>query len=268
FLLAAMRAIDRVPDDPGAVLGPLYAMGMPLWQPPSPNGWPDTAAAWASPEGMKLRLDVSATIAARVKELINPSELPETLAGGPPPAETLRATAAAESRKQGLALLLIPPKFKWRYPMRVLSRTPSAPRRWVLASGASLFAWAYLPKFACAGGSRDPRLVVIILRGALDGLSAVGPICDPLYASLHGQIALSLTGDHAAIPLDSFFALNPAMPEFARLYREGHAAVIHATATAYRERSHFDGQDVLESGYPGPGAVQSGWLNRAIGALP
>src|SRR5262249_44489612 len=150
----------------------------------------------------------------------------------------------------------------------VLSGTPSASRRWVLASGASLFAWAYLPKFACAGGSRDPRLVVIILRGALDGLSAVGPICDPLYASLHGQIALSLTGDHAAIPLDSFFALNPAMPEFARLYREGHAAVIHATATGYRERSHFDGQDVLESGYPGPGAVQSGWLNRAIGALP
>ena len=150
--------------------------------------------------------------------------------------------------------------------MRVLCGTAS--RRRVLASGASLFAWAYLPKFACAGGSRDPRLVVIILRGALDGLSAVGPIGDPLYAGLHGQIALSLAGDHAAIPLDSFFALNPAMPEFARLYREGHAAVIHATATGYRERSHFDGQDVLESGYPGPGVVQSGWLNRAIGALP
>src|SRR5262249_56203055 len=80
FVLAAMRVVDRMPEDPGAVLGPLYVMGMPLWQPPGPNGWPDTVAAWASPEGMKLRLDVSATIAARVKELVNPSELLETIA--------------------------------------------------------------------------------------------------------------------------------------------------------------------------------------------
>jgi len=68
--------------------------------------------------------------------------------------------------------------------------------------------------------------------------------------------------------LDSFFALHPSMPEFARMYREKHAAVIHAVSTPYRDRSHFDGQDVLESGYAGPGRVQSGWLNRALGALP
>jgi len=68
--------------------------------------------------------------------------------------------------------------------------------------------------------------------------------------------------------LDSFFALHPAMPEFARMYREKHAAVIHAVATSYRDRSHFDGQDVLESGFAGPGRVQSGWLNRALQALP
>jgi uncharacterized protein (DUF1501 family) len=68
--------------------------------------------------------------------------------------------------------------------------------------------------------------------------------------------------------LDSFFALHPSMPEFARMYREKHAAVIHAVATSYRDRSHFDGQDVLESGFAGPGRVQSGWLNRALEALP
>jgi uncharacterized protein (DUF1501 family) len=68
--------------------------------------------------------------------------------------------------------------------------------------------------------------------------------------------------------LDSFFALHPAMPEFARMYREKHAAVIHAVSTPYRERSHFDGQDVLESGFAGPGRVQSGWLNRALEVLP
>lgn len=150
----------------------------------------------------------------------------------------------------------------------ICCETPSLSRRALLAAGGTLFAWAYLPKFAYAAGSRDPRLVVIILRGALDGLSAVGPVGDPTYAGLHGQIALALTGEHAALPLDGFFALNPAMPVFARLYKEGHAAVVHATATAYRERSHFDGQDVLESGHAGPGFVQSGWLNRAIEALP
>ena len=58
------------------------------------------------------------------------------------------------------------------------------------------------------------------------------------------------------------------MPEFARMYREKHAAVIHAVSTPYRDRSHFDGQDVLESGFAGPGRVQSGWLNRALEALP
>jgi uncharacterized protein (DUF1501 family) len=131
-----------------------------------------------------------------------------------------------------------------------------------------MFAWAYLPKFARAADARDPRLVVIILRGALDGLSAVAPVGDPDYGGLHGQIALSLTGDDPAIPLNSFFALHPAMPVFARLYRAGQGAVVHAVATSYRERSHFDGQDVLESGFPGPGRVGSGWLNRAISTLP
>ena len=61
-----------------------------------------------------------------------------------------------------------------------------------------------------------------------------------------------------ALPLDPFFALHPAMPEFARMYRDKQAAVVHAVATPYRDRSHFDGQDVLESGFagPGPGAIR------------
>jgi uncharacterized protein (DUF1501 family) len=152
--------------------------------------------------------------------------------------------------------------------MNLLCETPSPSRRALLAATGGLFAWAYLPKFARAADARDPRLVVIILRGALDGLSAVAPVGDPDYAGLHGQLALSLTGGHPAIPLDSFFAINPAMPVFARLYRARQAAIIHAVATPYRERSHFDGQDVLESGFAGPGHVASGWLNRALAKLP
>ena len=131
-------------------------------------------------------------------------------------------------------------------------------RRALLLGGASFAAWAYLPKFARAADGRDPRLIVVILRGALDGLATVAPVGDPDYAGLHGSIALTSDGPHAATMLDSFFALHPSMPEFARMYREKHAAVIHAVSTPYRDRSHFDGQDVLESGFAGsgPGAIR------------
>ncbi|MBZ9671280.1 DUF1501 domain-containing protein [Mesorhizobium sp. ES1-3] len=152
--------------------------------------------------------------------------------------------------------------------MSLLCETPHPSRRAVLMTGGSLFAWAYLPRFARAADNRDPRLIVIVLRGALDGLSAIGPVGDPDYAGLHGDIALSLSGPHAALPLDGFFAVNPAMPEFARLFKANQAAVVHAAATGYRERSHFDGQDVLESGFAGPGHVATGWLNRALENLP
>jgi uncharacterized protein (DUF1501 family) len=141
-------------------------------------------------------------------------------------------------------------------------------RRSLLLGSASFAAWAYLPKFARAADGRDPRLVVVILRGALDGLATVAPIGDPDYAGLHGSIALSANGPKAANMLDSFFGLHPAMPETSRMYRDKKVAVVHAVASPYRERSHFDGQDVLESGFAGPGRVQSGWLNRALEGLP
>jgi len=141
-------------------------------------------------------------------------------------------------------------------------------RRGLLLGGASFAAWAYLPKFARAADGRDPRLIVVILRGALDGLATVAPVGDPDYAGLHGSIALTPEGPHAAVMLDSFFALHPSMPQFARMYKDKQAAIVHAVSTPYRDRSHFDGQDVLESGFAGPGRVQSGWLNRALEALP
>ncbi|MFL4979868.1 MAG: DUF1501 domain-containing protein [Xanthobacteraceae bacterium] len=138
-------------------------------------------------------------------------------------------------------------------------------RELLLASGV-LFAWAYLPKLARAEG-RDPRLLVIVLRGALDGLATVAPVGDPGWIKLRGDKALTLEGTSPALPLDSFFALNPAMPNLHRLYLAGQATIVHAVATPYRERSHFDGQDVLESGFGKPGSVDSGWLNRALAAL-
>src|SRR5260221_8288973 len=144
---------------------------------------------------------------------------------------------------------------------------PHAPsrRELLLASGA-LFAWTYMPKLARAEG-RDPRFLTIVLRGALDGLAAVAPVGDPDWVSLRGDNALTLDSKTSALKLDDFFALNPAMPKLHRMFKANEATIVHAAATSYRERSHFDGQDVLESGLARPGAVSTGWLNRALAAL-
>ena len=143
----------------------------------------------------------------------------------------------------------------------------SATRRQLLLGSGTLFAWAFLPKLALAEG-RDPRLLVIVLRGALDGLAAVAPVGDPDWVRLRGDKALTLGGKTPALPLDRFFAINAAMPNLHRLYHAGAATIVHAAATPYRERSHFDGQDVLESGLGKPGTADTGWLNRALAAMP
>src|SRR3569623_3391164 len=91
-------------------------------------------------------------------------------------------------------------------------------RRALLLGSGTLFAWAHMPRLALAEG-RDPRMLTIILRGALDGLAAVAPVGDPDWVALRGDKALSLSGEKAALPLDTFFALNPAMPNLHRLYQ-------------------------------------------------
>lgn len=145
--------------------------------------------------------------------------------------------------------------------------SPHAPtRRELLLASGVLFAWAHLPRAALAEG-RDPRLLVIVLRGALDGLAAVAPVGDPDWVRLRGDKALTLDGTTKALPLDNYFALNPAMPNLHRMYQAETATIVHAVASPYRERSHFDGQDVLESGLTKPGASDSGWLNRALASL-
>jgi uncharacterized protein (DUF1501 family) len=139
-------------------------------------------------------------------------------------------------------------------------------RRELLVSSGTLFAWAYMPMLALAEG-RDPRFLTIVLRGALDGLATVVPIGDPDWVALRGDNALTLASKTPALKLDDFFALNPAMPNLHRMFAAKEAIVVHACATPYRERSHFDGQDVLESGLPKPAASDSGWLNRALSSL-
>lgn len=117
--------------------------------------------------------------------------------------------------------------------------------------------------FAAAPGER--RLVVIILRGGLDGLSAVAPYADPAYRAARGELALPEPGrEGGALDLGGSFGLSPAMPGFAALYRSGEASIVHAVAGPYRGRSHFDGQDWMESG--ATARLSDGWLNRAVSA--
>jgi uncharacterized protein (DUF1501 family) len=121
--------------------------------------------------------------------------------------------------------------------------------------------------FANTGGPN--RLVVVILRGALDGLAAVPPYADPNYAELHRELAIGAPGTaEGALALDATFGLHPSFGFLHDRYLAGELVVFHAVASPYRDRSHFDGQNVLENGLTKPIGTADGWLNRALAALP
>jgi uncharacterized protein (DUF1501 family) len=135
----------------------------------------------------------------------------------------------------------------------------------------SLFAGAtsmMASRLAFASANTDSRFVFVLLRGALDGLNAVPPIGDAAYAGLRGQIAIARSGAGAALPLTADFGLHPALTFLHRSFAARELAVLHAVATPYRERSHFDAQNVLESGDNRPQGSTSGWINRALNSLP
>ncbi|MCG2642610.1 DUF1800 domain-containing protein [Bradyrhizobium sp. GCM10023182] len=114
FLVASGRLLARVPEDPGLYLGSLNLLGQPLWTPAGPNGFPDTAAAWAAPEGMKLRLDIASQMGARLGPNIDPLDLLEFAAADAASVETRKTIERAESRQQALALLLMSPEIQRR----------------------------------------------------------------------------------------------------------------------------------------------------------
>jgi len=141
-------------------------------------------------------------------------------------------------------------------------------RRFLLGAG-TLAASAALPHvlFAHTGGSA--RLVVVILRGALDGLAAVPPYADPHYAGLHRELAIAAPGAaDGALVLDGTFGLHPSFAFLHERYLARELLVFNAVASPYRDRSHFDGQNVLENGLTKPIGTADGWLNRALAALP
>ncbi len=138
-------------------------------------------------------------------------------------------------------------------------------RRSFLIGSAGAAALALAPRMAFARADTDRRFVFVIQRGAADGLHTVAPIGDPAYAGARGQLAADFA---TAKKLDSMFALHPSMVQLAGLYDAKEALFAHAVASPYRDRSHFDGQNVLESGGAGAYSQKDGWLNRMLGLIP
>lgn len=139
-------------------------------------------------------------------------------------------------------------------------------RRDVLQSLGGLAALAALPGLGLAQGAPgERRLVFVLLRGGLDGLSAVPAYGDPDFARRRGELGIPVPGQaNGALKLDGTFGLHPLLPEMHKLHQSGELAVLHAVATPYRDRSHFDAQNVLENGTARPYGRDTGWLNVAL----
>jgi uncharacterized protein (DUF1501 family) len=139
-------------------------------------------------------------------------------------------------------------------------------RRFLTALGCSVAASPFVTPMAFASAPWDNRLVVIILRGAMDGLDVIRPVGDPDYAGLRPTLAAA-----DGLPLSDFWHLHPALAPLVPLYESGEMGAFHAVSTPYRDkRSHFDGQDILEAGYGETSAMgaRDGWLNRLLQATP
>tara|TARA_R110002096_G_scaffold154_22_gene948 strand:- start:38369 stop:39571 length:1203 start_codon:yes stop_codon:yes gene_type:complete len=122
-----------------------------------------------------------------------------------------------------------------------------------------------LPQLSLAKARDDARFVLLVLRGAVDGLALAAPYGDSHYEKVRGELAMPAPGSSdGLLQLDGLFGLHPSLQTLHQSYVANEAIIAHAIASPYRERSHFDGQDILESGAPNNGVARDGWLNRAL----
>ncbi|RWP44426.1 MAG: DUF1501 domain-containing protein [Mesorhizobium sp.] len=136
-------------------------------------------------------------------------------------------------------------------------------RQFLTLAGAGLGSMLIAPRIVFANVETDRRFVFIIQRGAADGLDTIIPYADPAYRALRGPLAID-----DPIKLDGTFGLHPSLTGLRKLHQDKQALFVHAVASPYRERSHFDGQNVLECGGSSPYERKDGWLNRLVGMLP
>ncbi|HEY1610388.1 MAG TPA: DUF1501 domain-containing protein, partial [Paraburkholderia sp.] len=137
-------------------------------------------------------------------------------------------------------------------------------RHFLRVGAAGAGAMLVAPQIVFASAATDRRFVFVIQRGAADGLNIVVPYADPAYAGLRGALAIDT---EKAAKLDGTFALHPSLVQMAQMYHAREALFVHAIASPYRDRSHFDGQNVLETGGRAPYQVKDGWLNRLVAQL-
>ena len=122
---------------------------------------------------------------------------------------------------------------------------------------------------ATGGGQPGKKLIVVMLRGAVDGLNVVAPVADPDYLRLRPSIGLGAPGtEGGALALDGYFGLHPALSALQPLWAERKLAFVHASGSPDPTRSHFDAQDYMESATPGRKSTQDGWMNRLVAQLP
>ncbi|NDW53294.1 DUF1501 domain-containing protein [Aliiroseovarius sp. PrR006] len=150
-----------------------------------------------------------------------------------------------------------------------MTRHTSLSRRGFLKNagilGCSLAASPLVTPVSLAATPGDHRLVVIVLRGGMDGLDLVRPVGDPLFADHRPNLSMA----DPKLPLTDFYALHPAADKLHDLWTAGELAFGQAVSTPYRDkRSHFDGQDILEAGVNAGGAIRDGWLNRLVQTMP
>ncbi|WP_322016133.1 DUF1501 domain-containing protein [Paraburkholderia sp. J12] len=141
----------------------------------------------------------------------------------------------------------------------------SSRRHFLSLAAAGAGALLVAPHMVFASVATDRRFVFVIQRGAADGLNIVVPYAEPAYATLRGPLTIDAA---SATKLDGTFALHPSLVQTAQMYQSGQALFVHAIASPYRDRSHFDGQNVLETGGRAPYQVKDGWLNRLVGLMP
>lgn len=141
-------------------------------------------------------------------------------------------------------------------------------RHFMKLAAASSLAFGGLNRISLANAGTEKRYIQIILRGGMDGLHALAPYGDPLFRQLRPKLAMAAgNGEKGLIKIDGYFGLHPQLKPLKELFDDGDLLFIPAASTGYTERSHFDGQNVLELGGGKPFSQKEGWLNRLLGEL-
>jgi len=133
-----------------------------------------------------------------------------------------------------------------------------------MSAATALAVWDAPFRFAFANAATDRRLIIVILRGALDGLAAVPPYGDKDYASARGKLALDVKDGAGLHTLDGFWGLHPSLTNMKAMYDAKEVVLFQNICSPYRDRSHFEGQNCLETGGATAHAFNDGWLNRAL----